>query len=352
MAEGDGAGLEHPLVTGALLTRALGEFDQLRDYVQTATVRDPSWGDNTASAVFAADVLRGEEPPDRWRSIARLVRNRWKTDDSGELPTYVHGVPSEAADFDVIHRRMIDEDRAGVLHQAEMQAGRIDMDLFRRTWTVGLLLSLEGEAPDPDPERLGRLRKSAARAMATDGSFYPRRVPWVTARVVLGLAGVGDTVDTSDTVEKACEWLLRARDKGPYDLGVWASGTGTWNSTVETTAMCLSALMHANWPARDERIRTGTAYLLATKAQWRETGHESDAAQAIEAIVRAGLPWQTIAPELDRLLAWYSNREPWTRTTVSASESQEESSKVPWVASSLLSVLRMLSDLAPTRLSE
>lgn len=322
------------------LRRAWESIKILSNYLRRHTEADPTWGDNVASAVNAANALARFDA-EAWAKIARFIRGRWHCEAGGDLPAPSAEVTSERDDFDAISGRMEEEDKlkAEAGEEVEVAADGIDFDRVHRTWVLGQLLGFEAAAPRRDRARIACLLEAARRQMEPEGNFYPARVPWVTARVVLGLAAAGDTFQSSDVVRQACDWLRRPSPEGPYDLGVWEGGTGTWNSAIETTSMCLSALVRAGVPLDDPAIRSGRSFLLSNRHLWVKAGAEVDAATALEAFILTGGRWREVRPELMRLLAWAQSKEPWTRTSLSALESQEQSSAVAQIANALVGIL-------------
>ncbi|MEU4532233.1 hypothetical protein AB0F49_28785 [Micromonospora ureilytica] len=250
------------------------------------SAEDPSWGDNLGAAVFAASALSQLNHVDSWREIADKVRVRWTYNAPDcKLPEPVGGVTADYEDFVKIQQSMAEED--GVLgaapHLAGMRADEVDTGRMYRSWVLGLLLGFEGSAPAAyqDQKRIDLLIKVAREAQEDDGNFYPARVPWVTARVVLGLCQANLRMD-HPVVRDACNWLQQqVSEGGPFD-NWWRSGTGTWNRDEATTAMCLSALVRAGVPMRPE-METAHAWLLGREREWATAGREIDMAQALEA---------------------------------------------------------------------
>lgn len=321
------------------LARAWESIQVLRNYLRRQAEGDATWGDNIASAIHASQTFsRFDE--EAWRTTAQFVRRRWAI-DADELPRPRGETSRERDDFTAIAEKMRLEDVAKKAEKApvELPADSIDFDRMHRTWVLGQLLGFEGSAPSRCGSRVEDLVKAAERAQEPEGNFYPARVPWVTARVVLGLTAVGHTISSSRTVQQASQWLRRPYPEGPYRAGAWESGTGTWNSTVETTAMCLAALIRAGISLDDLTIRAGRAYLLSQRAAWIQPGAEVDAADSLEAYILTGGRWREVSAELMHLLSWARDREPWTRTSYLASESQAQSSAVALVANSLVGIL-------------
>jgi len=311
-----------------VLTRRLGHQAQA----------DPTWGDNVASAVHACESLARFEDV-AWRQSAGYVRSRWQTRQDGQLPEPVGDkTPAERDDFDQIVTRMQEQDDL-FRGRYDQLACDIDADRFHRTWVLGQLLGFEGTARERDDGRLNSLLAAAQSSQEPDGAFYPRRVPWVTARVVLGLAIAGESIRSSEVQSAACEWLRRPHPTGPLQLGSWESGTGTWNSTLQTTAMCLSALARAGVSTTDSAIKAGRSYLLSNRGDWVRPGNEMDAADSLQAYLLTGGRWREVSEELAFLLGWSRNPESWSQVNRLASESQDESSKIPNITSALIGII-------------
>jgi hypothetical protein len=179
----------------------------------------------------------------------------------------------------------------------------------------------------------------AAESQLPNGSFYPTRVPWVTDRVCLGLAAFGDTVATSPVLRQASEWLRRRAPDGPFRFGSWRSGTGTWNTDMQTTAMTLLALGRMGVEPSDSGVRNALAYLKDGRDDWFRPGKEIDCAQAIEGALVLGGTWRDFATELRSLLAWAQDSSAWAAARTLASVAQDESVKVPEVAGALISII-------------
>ena len=210
---------------------------------------------------------------------------------------------------------------------------------MHRAWVLGLLLGAEGVAREPRKQRMKQLKKVAASVQMAEGGFYPLRVPWITARVLIGLAKAGESLESSRVVRDACDWLRRPFPEGPYRRGTWESGTGEWNTTLATTAMCVNALVRCGVPATDRCVRAGSAYIEDNKSEWSAAGKEIDGAFAMETLLAVGVRWRELSGELENLISWARAREPWLDVARLASEVHDESCKVSQVASSLVGIV-------------
>jgi len=79
--------------------------------------------------------------------------------------------------------------------------------------------------------------------------------------------------------------------------------------------------------------------LKAGRNEWYRPGKEIDCAQAIEAALVLGASWRDFGPEIGSLLAWAQDSRSWNDTRTLASIKQDESSKVPLVASALIAIV-------------
>jgi len=298
---------------------------------------DPTWGDNTASAIFAAKTLSEFSSTALAGEIVGYVRTRWDYGDGRTLPRNAGSATADRIDFDEIWKAMQDEE--SMIEVSRESANSLDLDRFHQTWALGLLLGLESDPMLGDDERLSTLVSAASTCQSPDGSFYPSRVPWITARVVLGLVAAGQSVHTSATVRRACAWLRRAEPEGPFDFGSWRSGTGVWNSEAMTTAMCVLALVRAGIETSDVAVSTGLRFLLASRPSWLAIGNEIDGALAVETAIRMSMNWREYHDELTGLLSWARDQAVWAQAAQLASHSHTESSKVPFVASSLVEII-------------
>ncbi|WP_306205004.1 prenyltransferase/squalene oxidase repeat-containing protein [Actinoplanes sp. RD1] len=276
----------------------LGE--QLDRYCAT----NPDWDDNVGAAVFAAEALAELGHAEQWRRVAGFVRGRLSYDVPGELPRATGGPTLEEGDFARIQANMIAEDAfLGARWPAPLLGTGIDKARFHSTWMLGVLLGFEGSALERSPGRLDALLATAQRHCAADGHFYPRRVPWVTARIVLGLCGAGLTYATDDVVRRACDWLVRPVREGGAYAEWWKGGTGSWNRDEATTAMCVVALLRAGAPAGEE-VGKAVVWLRSRVGEWTRPGREIDLALALEAILLGAHDWQSSYGRLLNLLSW------------------------------------------------
>lgn len=318
-----------------VLADAWKSIDSLAERVEQQQMIDPTWGENLASALFAIEALCAVGKQQKAKASIDFMRSCWSLVDNS---LEIHPGTADRLDFDEIRRCMEEEDEVvGAPAPPRDPATKVDSSRFHSTWAKGLVLCAEGAYRERSNQELQELAIAVEGGQAADGHFYPRRVPWVTARVLMGLARCGRSYDRSDAVRKACEWLLRPSEQGGvYQQGVWESGTGAWNTPLETTSMCIIALVLAGMPPNDSRIAAAWDYIVSERADWTRPEREIDGANAIWAYMTVVGNWQDIIPEVQFLLKWARGEAFWDSATRTAKESLDQSSRVAVVADYLI----------------
>lgn len=308
-------------------------FDAVIERVETQQIVDPTWGNTPSSSMFVTELFseigkneKAQQSIEFLRSHWRIVNDHIEIDPSGF---------STCVDFDIIRQRMLDEDSLSVCPVRE-SALDIDMTRFHKTWLAGLILGSEAvtDTPKVPLEKLASCMEKEQ--IPATGSFYPDRVPWCTARVILGLVACGGSVETSQAIQRAVQWLTRDRkDGGALTDGVWQSGTGTWNSTVETTALVILALVKAGVdPSSTPCIISGREYLLAQKDKW--FGFEG--AAAIDALLASGSQWEDLADDTERVAQLALDQSLWLSATLPANEIFQQTCHVAQAATHLIEI--------------
>jgi hypothetical protein len=324
---------------GRMLANAWKRRERIRRLMEIAVQEDHEWGDNVACAAFACMALRYLDLDEHWERCADWIRRRWDYETPGALPIWRGEKSAEKVDFQGMTESMSREDeRLGKARAwpQDMRGDRIEPDRAHRTWMLGVLLCFEGTASKQDEDRLESLYESACTVQQPSGAFYPERVPWVTARVLIGLcmAGYGDTKAAGD----AAIWLLH--DSFQYG---WKSGTGSWNTDIMTTAMSVVALIKQGVSPAEHQLVVGLAGLSAPTAQRTS---EIDTALVVEAMLLSLSDPQARSTAYDllgELLVWASQDRQWTANgehpkliEPERSGGEGESTKLPFVVSQLL----------------
>lgn len=324
--------------------------------------RDNTWGNNVASMIFCANALQAisfdKQANLLWRSVADAIRKLWRPAEDllsieyiGAQTEYPYGITSEICDFEEIKNRMIEEDGKNSFDKS-MKGTEIDYKRFHNNWVLGLLLDFEGKAVDGRDDIRNAYIECAKKMQLPCGGFYPQRVSWVTARIIMGLCECGLDYQNSPLVRRACDWLVEQFVK-QHNLiwkqsfmtcGGWISGTGTWNTNEQATLMCLSALLMANYPILpngylqkvidmvwDNRHRLNTS----TSEDGDEK--EDDKTWLIDTMILAGKDIFSMRNEIQTLLNHINNS--WSQVGKTANETQGESCQVSFDTFELIKLI-------------
>lgn len=331
--------------SGRIMTDAWQAIDCIVDRIGQQQKSDPTWGKVPSSAMFAIQALCAVGKHDFAQHSMDFIRSAYSiSEDKLAISTEDLGTNN---DFVQIRERMIEEDTVTDLYTSSniFESGNeIDSQLFHETWFAGLTLCAEAFWSGGGGVIPHDLALKVEQRCAPQGFFYPARVPWCTARVLMGLALCGRTVINSPVVKRAANWLLTPRSEGGvYNDGLWDSGTGAWNTALETTAMCLISLLLVKVDPSDTKIKKGLSELIARKAEWARAGREIDGAMALLAFSMLRTDWRLVLPQLYHLATWARGEAIWQAATMTSKETFDQSCKVAEVGALLVDVLwRML----------
>lgn len=164
----------------------------------------------------------------------------------------------------------------------------IDIDRFFNTYILALLFEFEVTAPSGlrDEYRIEKLwRKIKHNCISVDKSpqykyFYPARIPWVTARMLLAMCMYCDVPNSNQQIvneinaiykKKLSQYLLECsitfeREGGTYRF--WSAGTGLWNSTLETTMLCAFSIREAAFYDFGKEVLESKNFINLYKHRW------------------------------------------------------------------------------------
>lgn len=331
--------IEHPqLVATGTYSGMLNSINKLLIRLANAHELDRDWGGNLASAIFASLPLAWGAPEHN-EAIVDTIRARVACD--GAVLSFPAGRGREWDDFGKISETMAEFDRSVArLPESWELAQSLDLELFHANWMLGLVLCAEGVATKVDPARRRRLIRYAERQLLADGGFYPLRVPWVTARILLGLSLCDETVETSVTARTAAAWLL-AQDRGIHEAPPegWPSGTGAWNSPEQCTAMCALALRGVGVPRSSIFTPAAIAKLPRMLEKFSAEKDEIDLLLIIECLAEFEALDQHARSCLGSLSRKYTSDDGQISANIDPAEIAEESSKDPFVVMSMMNIM-------------
>lgn len=332
-------------------------FVNMCDALKKQLDKDITWGNNMASMIFAVEALNNMQfMSELYKELPKIVeeiRKRWNPSQKCTDIEFVGkksgiGITAETIDFEANIKHTMCVDEQSYEYPANMLSQNIDYMKFHNNWLLGLLLGFEGTYNN-DISRINAYIECAKKMQEPNGAFYPSRVCWVTARVIMGLKKCGLSY-SDNIVKRACNWMIeQLRPPEEMNWAVdklncfgWRSGTGTWNSNEQITLMCICALFDAEYPVR----KNEKTYKIVTEF-WK---YRND----LEKIFRNNKSVLDIMWIIDVML--YDNRNPidmkneikdlsvyllkqWDNASLLSSQKETESSDVSFMAKELIYIV-------------
>lgn len=350
--------LDLELETGdSLFANLWRAFCNMRASLLKQLSTDPTWGNNMASMIFAAEALTNikfdADSKAMWQITASSIRERWCPEpDKGIL--FVgnnHNISktTEIIDFTDNIRETMKEDESHYHYSESMLSYNIDYHRFHDNWLLGLLLGFEGLCLDGREDLKAQYIASAEKMQQANGSFYPERVCWVTARVIMGLCQCGLTY-SDFVVKKACNWLVSQlvdKDFMKWEIDSlecfgWRSGTGTWNSNEQITLMCLCALFYAQYPIRKDQkvckiVQEIWRCRKSLEKSFVEKGSILDIMWIIDVMLFDNRNPIDLKDEIKNLTDYVINK--WSEASLLSSEKETESSDVSFMSKELIFIV-------------
>jgi len=299
--------------------------------------------------MFAIEALTSVGRIEDAKPSIIYLRSIWSINSQGNIVLDVDDLPTKE-DFEKINERMKEEDEGVLVSSSKInwtRAEDIDIAKMHKNWLLGVLLTAEAAFDRTSPQ-LKQLIKCTLAESSSNGSYYPERVPWVTARILLGLSSAGVTSAYSPEVRKTVDWLLKENNKGgAMTNSIWQSGTGTWNSELEVSAMCTLALVRCGVDPADHRLDIVKRLIKSTKFSWSNPSTILDGALAAEAFLAIGEGWDEVADEVKQISLWTRSESFWKSALKRSRETFSQSCRVAQIASNLINIgwLAVRSDL-------
>lgn len=243
---------------------------------------DSSWTQTLPAQYFLiklARLLKFNKNPDYLNLLDSFLKNYYMRVDNKIILLPEKGdSPEELAEM---KRCMIEEDKKDNYYSRYRKnaAENIDLSLLHDNYQYGLMAQIAFSSEFPDSLTLKLIQELAIKSLIygngkkptnDHGGWAPQRLPWVTARVLVGLRNSGYQMNEEreiieQTVTQAIAFLIRTIYKDKY----WRSGIGDWVTDWESTALCLEALDEwdriKDYEAKIEKI---IEYVLENESKW------------------------------------------------------------------------------------
>jgi uncharacterized alpha/beta hydrolase family protein len=258
-------------------------LEKIRKLIAERGLDDISWTQTLPAQYFLirlARMLKLNKNADYLNLMDAFLRNYYMRVDNTIILSGDKGLdtPEELAD---IRNSMIEEDKKDdyFSRYSKSAAENIDIQLLHDTYHYGLMVQIASSDEFPESMTLRLIQDLAINSLIygngkkptnDHGGWYPQRLPWLTARVLIGLKNSGyemrdDKEHIDETVSQAIDYLMRSIYQDSY----WRSGIGDWVTDWEATAVCLEALdQWGKIKDHEQKIKRIIDYVLEKEQEW------------------------------------------------------------------------------------
>lgn len=251
---------------------------EFQSNLKRQTSIDPSWGNTPSSMYFVISTAKMLGVVDEYRDVIEALCSNFSL--NGEQVVVKYESLKTTFDFIKIKDRMIEEDKEII--SINYESGEdIDLMLIHRNWLYGLMIGLKNVLIDFGyKELIEQIEIELIKNQEVEGGWYPKRVPWVTARILIGLTEAGYTIK-DDVVKKGVEYLVSV-----IDGEKWEAHTGGWNNVFETSSLCLEALIKCGVDCEKGIVNKVVSYLQGNEQMWMQENNEIDGATTACALLK------------------------------------------------------------------
>lgn len=239
---------------------------------------DPSWENTPSSMYFVISTAKMLGVVEEYKDVVDVLCSNFVLREKSIVVKY--GDLKTTFDFVKIQERMVEEDKKRIPENYEF--GRdINLEKIHRNWLFGLMVGVKDVLVKFGYKKLiERIEKELIESQQDDGSWYPKRVPWVTVRILIGLAEAGYTI-RDEVVKKGVEYLISIISDGR-----WEAHTGGWNNEYETSSLCLEALIKYGTDCECDSIYSVVEFLNENSTEWMSEDNEIDGATTACALLK------------------------------------------------------------------
>lgn len=222
--------------------------------------KDPTWNNTPSSMCFVLSTADMLGVVDEYVDVIEALCSKFSLVDGHIVINYAELITTD--DFNHIKDRMIAEDKQTPPHLYEA-ADSIDLEKAHKNWLFGLLIGLKNILIKyGHKDLITAVETELISAQDSDGFWYPKRIPWVSARILIGLATAGFT-NEDKCIQDGVRYLYNVAQN--Y---YWVAHTGGWNNEYETTSLCLEALFKCGEDSDGEFLKPAANLLLSKSHVW------------------------------------------------------------------------------------
>ena len=242
------------------------------------TLKDPSWNNTPSSMYFVLSTAEILGVVDEYEDVIEALCHYFSVADGRVNVKYDELKTTD--DFVFIREKMEQEDLSNPPTEYE-EAQTLNLELIHKNWLFGLLIGLKNVLIDyGHKELVDAVEKELLYAQDPEGFWYPKRVPWVSARIMIGLATAGFS-KSDECIQKGIEYLYNSSTA--YH---WLAHTGGWNNEYETTSLCLEALIKSGEDCECEFLQKAANLLLSKSQVWMKPEYDIDGTTSACALLK------------------------------------------------------------------
>lgn len=190
--------------------------------------------------------------------------------------------------------RIEDESGGYFSNIQRLRSNAIDAQRMHLNYLHALMLEI---ASAHDSEYAKAVRLICINYLSSDtqidpsGGWYPYRTPWLTARVLISLSE-SKAFSHSDELLRHRGSAVESLVKRLSPEGFWPSGAGAWVSNVESTGLCLEALLLSGAIDKSfdfQQITTYVKDVLTSHVEHLSFANEDNANETLASVVLASV---------------------------------------------------------------
>lgn len=230
--------------------------------------KDPTWNNTPSSMCFVILAAEKLGIVDEYVDVIEALCSKFSVVSGHVVINFNELITTN--DFVHIKDKMLAEDK--IIHPPISEAAdSINLDRAHKNWLFGLLIGLKSILIKYGHQDL--IDAVEAELLSTqdpEGFWYPKRIPWVSARILIGLATAGFT-KTETCIRNGVQYIYSTAHN--Y---FWVANTGGWNNEYETTSLCLEALFKCGEDCDSEFITKAAELLLSKSSVWMKPEYDID----------------------------------------------------------------------------
>lgn len=254
-------------------------IDNIKRIVARYGMDDDEWSEAISSQYFLLSLAEKLQHKDEdYKNLLNKCLSNFRITYTGQLILDNDSLLITPDETTRIIDCMKNEDIADGYYRksSRTRANNIDSHRMYINFHYGLLIKI---VSSEDTEPLRAIKHTCLdnllneKSIDSYGGWYPYRVPWITARILISLKDIDydsypNSKKVDEIVEKALHSLYqRIYEKEPY----WRSGVGNWVSKWESTALCLEALyVWESLETKKDKIEKIITYIFndVNKTEW------------------------------------------------------------------------------------